>query len=720
MPQWHALVIGVDRYPAFPSRQLSGCVNDAEAMGRFLVEKLKVPDANLRCLLSPKQDSAPTTRATASNIREAFVATTAAVVAGDHLVFYCAGHGIRIEREASGGAKDRHYGFVPEDVAKAAKGFANLILGREIYAFLRAIEHKGATATVIADTCHSGGATRAMDEDDEMSTRSLDIDPLSHDEFERFVAEHPALRSSGTRGTADDPIVTPFGGYAGGDFVMLTGCLDSETAKEHKEVILGDDGQPTKVSHGLMTHTLLKELERESSETIRSLRWMDLHERLRRAVAVRAVPMGLGPQTPLLEGRPEKTVFGGEWQPFDPGFTVRRDETSALAIDGGALHGLEAGATIAIHPPHTRDFDAAVNGVNAVIRSATATTSIAQLTDAAHDVADRSRARLVSPGPAITPIVVRVHRDAAPLPDAMRDRLHAGEDAGRFTLAEGESADHVAAHAELRRWHGSAPAAWAGARDGWLLLNTDRFGAPTIASPIEFTPDEVVAYFRSGTADDAAMGTAIARGLSCWADYLRARDRRAVDDTLKPILDVRLRISRSELRSDDMDSLTVVQPNDGLYATTEDDWLWVEIRVKKSTTLRLQIGWLAFSDDGNILPLWPPQGADNSFAEGDVIYVGRDREQALPLATRADQRASMWTLTVVACTVPPGAAPLNIWSMEQGTVQEAFDAAIQAEGAIVRGGLRVATTAQPQEQPAWFAWTFRVAVHAAKEGRHNG
>ena len=105
---------------------------------------------------------------------------------------------------------------------------------------------------------------------------------------------------------------------------MLTGCLDTELAKECKETILGGDGAPVTMSHGLLTHTLLKELERESPETIRALRWMDLHDRLRNVVATRALPLGLGPQTPVLEGRPEKTVFGGEWQPFDPGFTVRK------------------------------------------------------------------------------------------------------------------------------------------------------------------------------------------------------------------------------------------------------------------------------------------------------------------------------------------------------------------------------------------------------------
>jgi hypothetical protein len=690
--QWHALVIGVDRYPAFPSRQLSGCVNDAEAMSRFLREKVKVADANLRCLLSPRLDSDAAGRATAANIRAAFATTVAAVVAGDHLVLYCAGHGIRIERQTSGDARDRHYGFVPEDVSKAAKGFANLILGREIYEFLRAIEQKGATATVIADTCHSGGATRGIE--DEVAVRSLDIDPLSREAFEAFVSEHPALRSRATRAMSDATAVTPFGGYAGGDFVMLTGCLDSETSKECKEVILGADGTPVKVSHGLMTHTLLKELERESTETIRSLRWMDLHERLRGRVAERALPLGLGSQTPVLEGRPEKTVFGGEWQPFDPGFTVRRHEAGALTIDGGELHGLEIGATVAIYPPGTRDFDSSGTGVEAVITSATAATSTAQLNDTTQAVTDRSRARLVTPSSRLTPIVVRLHPDAG-LSAAMRHRLDAEAANGRFTLVAAGSTDHLVSHAELRR-----------DRDGWVLLNGG------------VTPDNVVAYFRAGTTDEAATGAAIASGLTRWAHYLSARDRRAVDDSLRSMLDVRLLGSRIEHRPDDMSTLPALaaNPTDGVYALTDDDWLWAEIRVKRSTALRLQIGWLAFSDDGNILPLWPPQGADNSFAEGDVLYVGRDREQALPLGTRDDQRVSLWTLKVVACTVPPGAAPLDIWSMEQGTVQDAFTAAIAAAGSAARGGLR--TT--PPAQPAWCTWDFRVAVTATKEMRHDG
>jgi len=126
---------------------------------------------------------------------------------------------------------------------------------------------------------------------------------------------------------------------------------------------------------------------------IRSLRWMDLHDRLRAVVATRAVPLGLGPQTPVLEGRPEKTVFGGEWTPFEPGFTVRKNDAGELTIDGGAVHGLDAGAVIAIYPPDTRAFDAAGPGAAAVIASATPATSTVRLADPAVSIADRSRAR---------------------------------------------------------------------------------------------------------------------------------------------------------------------------------------------------------------------------------------------------------------------------------------------------------------------------------------
>jgi hypothetical protein len=180
------------------------------------------------------------------------------------------------------------------------------------------------------------------------------------------------------------------------------------------------------------------------------------------------------------------------------------------------------------------------------------------------------------------------------------------------------------------------------------------------------------------------------------------------------MLDVTLRMGAGETKPENMDAAAALEPSDGAYTISGTDWLWAEIRVKKSSSLRLQIGWLALSDDGDILPLWPPPGAEPSFAEGDVVYVGRDREQALPLGLRADQRTSWWTLKVLACTVPDGGAALDIWSLEQASVQEAFAAAINSARGATRGALRDRSATPAAERPAWHAWDFRVAVTSRK------
>ncbi|MFM8533448.1 MAG: caspase family protein [Acidimicrobiia bacterium] len=139
---WYALVVGVDRYPAFrPQDQLSGCVNDANAVRQFLVGRVEVPEANVLSLVSPRT---PTTAlaATAANIRAEFTALQGRVNAGDHVVLFYAGHGVRVSRADS---DQSHYGFVPEDAAPNGKRFTNLILGSEIHAPMVALERKGAS-----------------------------------------------------------------------------------------------------------------------------------------------------------------------------------------------------------------------------------------------------------------------------------------------------------------------------------------------------------------------------------------------------------------------------------------------------------------------------------------------------------------------------------------------------------------------------------------------
>lgn len=132
----------------------------------------------------------------------------------------------------------------------------------------------------------------------------------------------------------------------------------------------------------------------------------------------------------------------------------------------------------------------------------------------------------------------------------------------------------------------------------------------------------------------------------------------------------------------------------------------------RRTNLRLQVGWVMFSDDGNVVSLWPPEGAQPTLTEGNVVLVGFDREGALSLTKRADQQQSLYTLAVIACTGSADALPLNIASLAQKSVQAEFAEEIdRARGRQSRGEpvRRAAVT----EQPAWYAWNLRVAITAA-------
>src|SRR4051812_14630299 len=130
--EWHALVVGVDCYPAFPNRHLAGCANDAEAICRFLIDTVQITEGRVRRLLSPRQDSDASTRATSANIRGAFAAVIGDAVAGDHVVLYFAGHGIRLARQAGGGAADRYYRVGPRNRAPPAARVADPLLRPEL------------------------------------------------------------------------------------------------------------------------------------------------------------------------------------------------------------------------------------------------------------------------------------------------------------------------------------------------------------------------------------------------------------------------------------------------------------------------------------------------------------------------------------------------------------------------------------------------------------
>lgn len=733
----HAIIVGVIDYPNLQGggrgSALKGCVLDALKFREFLIDTAGFPAEHVVCLTSPVTTLATggqTGPATAQGVRDALAAVMkgSAVRSGDQVVLFYAGHGARLDHRTAAGEVNHYYGFLPSDANMDDLDERSLILDREFHAFIAAMAARGAGVTIIADTCHSGSSTRDVDDE---TARHVEPRTLDEAAWQRLSAAHPAFAAG------EAPATRKLGDF--GDFVMLAACQDTETARELSPKLRAST-KPPLPHHGVLTYNLLDALRRIPADQIGKLRWDVLRDDITRSIARRA-GKGEPLQKPSLEGRTEKIVFGGDWQPFDPGFGVLRSSDGALMVDAGIVQGLEEGATIAIYPPDTADFEAAADqAVTATITSATIAFCTAVPTDPNAAVADRSRARLVALAPSTRPMIVRL----VDVPPELVAAARAVEHAARwFVPAGGEEPAHV----EVRPFVGDVPEAvwspgerraWSGARGGWVVVRSDDAGAPARRPAIEPVPEDIIAYLPGGgprieaLADRTVrLGAALGAGLVQYAKYLRTRDRQSGDITLRSALEVGLLASAPdpEATEDTQYKPEELQPAprrpDGVHEVSVDQALFIRLHALRGLDLRLYVGIVAFSDDGNVVPLWPLPGARPTFEAGSVVYVGQDRKTALFLNTRGDQRTSLWTLKVFGYTGSTqdgeridatradrtrtlaragwGGHAINIHGLAQGSLQEVLEAALRPTRAAVDGK-------PPPELPAWYTWDLRIAV----------
>lgn len=727
----YAVLIGTDQYPRLPSADLKGCVNDATAIRDFLIDHVGVPAANIQLLTSPEARTAALS--TAANIRAAFRALTAdhVVKPGDHVVLSYSCHGVRLAREHEDGRRQVFYGFAAADFSESASGYASLILDREINHFLQQLKQRGVSTTIIADSCHAGASTRSSDRERYIK----DLPPLRESEWQALLQHHPALSSSwsGTRGMDGGVERLAAEVATDADCVFLAACQDHETAKESEEQIVAPDGTLKVLSHGLLTVSLLQALRQVPAEKVGSLRWLDFFDDLRRLVVQRAAARSASSQKPALEGSRERPVFGGKWRAFAPGFAAHR--TGRLCIvDGGALHGLEVGAELALYPADSADFETDADlGLRAIVTEATASTSTARLVGAEGTAPAKSRARLITLGPDAKPLLVRLAGIPEPI---LRAAALDGPDARAFLSVVG--ADQPA-HLAILPWRHSIPASVWGAeekvryftdaRDGWILVRSDAAGMPALLSPrsalapFEPAPEDIIAYLPGEGSQlkifadqEARLGHALRDGLLHYAKYLRTRDRSRGDHTLRALLSVQLRVGNAAdaPMDDQADRLpeeliaktASLAPRDGIHHITQGQWLFVEVTVEKPTSLRLFVGLLCCSDDGNIYAVWPPEGENHTFAPGSTTYLGMDRFNPLFLNHRPDQRVSDWTLKLIAYTAPADSDPINLRGLAQNeTVQDRFAASLTpTKGVLGR-------PSPPRERAAWCTWDLRIACH---------
>ncbi|KAK0219730.1 peptidase C14, caspase domain-containing protein, partial [Armillaria nabsnona] len=168
----YAVVVGIDNYSFYPLR---GCVADALAMVKCLVEVVGVPEDRIQTLLGPRDQhnanvsSIPSRENILSALRS--LSTKTDIKHGDPIIFCFAGHGSRYAWSDLDDDKDSDKEHDNENSPARDGSIEALcpinrdtvpdISDRELNTIFSQIYRTGGhPITVILDCCHGGGATR--------------------------------------------------------------------------------------------------------------------------------------------------------------------------------------------------------------------------------------------------------------------------------------------------------------------------------------------------------------------------------------------------------------------------------------------------------------------------------------------------------------------------------------------------------------------------------
>ena len=208
----HALLIAVDCYlpnklpgtgSYYPS--LGGCVRDINYVENFLITHIGIPQDNIMKLTASKDEAYGSSSKeeplepkekwpTYENIVSAFKQLTNNANAGDQVYIHYSGHGGRATtiypelKEHTGGGLDE--ALVPTDIGNSEKRYVRDV---ELAYLLKSMVDKDLIVTIVLDSCHSGGATRAASGTVERGTGRIDENDRPTDSL---VASYDELSSA--------------------------------------------------------------------------------------------------------------------------------------------------------------------------------------------------------------------------------------------------------------------------------------------------------------------------------------------------------------------------------------------------------------------------------------------------------------------------------------------------------------------------------------------
>lgn len=345
----HALLIGIDRYAAnrlsdgSSYQSLNGCVHDITCVERFLKLTLGVPAERVTKLTATAlglaaAPEAPDCLPTYEGIVTAFQSLADRAAAGEQVLVYYSGHGGRaatVYPELKG-SLGRDEAFAPMDVGYDGRYLRDV----ELAFLLQRLVERGLLVTVVIDSCHSGGATRAAMDAVARGAPGIDLTPRPPDSLaaprEALIATWRGLTAQRSQPAAHSSGWLP----APNGYVLLAACQASEQAYEY--AFNGVDKQ------GALTYWLLDSLQQIGP----GLTYQQVYNRIMAKIHTQ-----FEQQTPRLEGDGSRVVFGSDH--VQPHFSINVMATEnggkRVRLGAGQAHGIGNGAVFAIYPAGTQD-----------------------------------------------------------------------------------------------------------------------------------------------------------------------------------------------------------------------------------------------------------------------------------------------------------------------------------------------------------------------------
>lgn len=322
-----ALIIAVGTYKVNSGWHNLSSANDARLM-RILLQQQGFQDKNIITLADEK--------ATKTNILKALENLIAQLGKSDVVVFHFSGHGQQIT-DLNGDELDGYdEALIPFDALKTSsetyKG-NNHLLDDELNGYLNRLRKKiGSDGDIVffLDACHSGTATRGLDENAiyRGTPDKFDLKPPTKNSAEKIQAfdEQANLHERG----AEE--LSPY-------------AIFSASGQQELNLEIRDQNN---TGYGSLTFALGKVL----ANHVEKLTYSGLFDLLRNEMWAQFG--GKHQQNPQLEGQPNRTLFAGQSVLIPPHCRVLQQVNSQkVLVNVGELNGLTIGSEITFYPINT-------------------------------------------------------------------------------------------------------------------------------------------------------------------------------------------------------------------------------------------------------------------------------------------------------------------------------------------------------------------------------